>query len=1031
MPAIGHRAENDAPPAAQQVADAAAGPAVFERLEYGKLCLSTAGRIVPGSEAYPLVRSPGFPKDLEPLCHPATIGFGDELPAGCPEGWLVRVAGGHGAIQLLACRLRRRPEDGERGEHRSFWRGRFLGAAGPLDPWTCFQALRAEPLPALTVEDTRVTWPSVRVERRGMPGADPRLQSFLPEAVVHVVSAVPIGLAPAISPEQLFHWAAALWALIPASLQAVFTAGWGVNPRHAPAINLSFTRGYPPGVAVFDLLEGRWQPPTERERHGGGSQAVRATPWHDSLLTPGRMYLREAFAWRADGRPDLDDGAQLAYLADLAPDSIAAPAGTREAGKPRLLDLRSPWMADRFVRPGVASLDHARLEVLARWLQAPDSPAPEGVCQAATDYFTAGARRQALALSVAAMAAGNPQGERVIWQSLLGDPGSFELLDPTASPAFETRLLLLDALALGNAADALRILATAPPAALEEPLTEEPARRLEECLDGSLEGNGLLPGHAEVLRQPSAPAPYRLWAERRAPELALALAALPGASAVALRSLARQTEDPCARWIADWRQGLPPRQGDLAASAGLATELRSGLARCLLADWQDLSAGRVAERREALLPWLELGRCLDPGTAADPEWRISFEGPGLRLSPDERRELVVAIENGRAPVSLRPRIAAVVLCGWFFYGQDFSISIPGWADIVSNWPPEVRSALAADCRKLGSGTISEEVSAAVEALRLRSDQLEKIIDRHRRTSSAEVMQQIAPLLWEWCGRTDPESDLPPLAADLCREMARGNLPDGEASTDSATLAAFLARQTGFSKTHPDHLARLWVLAERAWQILMLLESAPAVDLLPSLLQLEALVPHRQQLARHLAMKGRDGRRQKRFEIATVDFHSLPYSAKAGKWRDEYGGSILWAAFSSVPFEKQGDLGLALDGYAGSGPAHGRDRIRLAQAYLNHFHREPELRAAVRRVAQGVVARMARECGLRQAEIQRLVRDELAGSGAHRTAAWPEGGAEARAVVRADKGFRIASWFRYFLKEIQDQGGGDVLLAEIG
>jgi len=1028
--AIEPPAERAAAPAPR--APAAGVPAAFERLEYGKLCLSTAGRTGKGGEALPLTRSPDFPGELEDLCHPATIGFGDDLPAGCPEGWLLRAARGPAGLRPLACRLRRRPEDGEQGVQRSFWLGRFLCAAAPVDPWTCFQALRAAPLPALTVEDTRAAWPAIVVENRALPGADPRLRQFLPGAVVHTISAVPIGIAPAITPEQLFHWAAALWALLPATLQAAFAAGWGVASGQAPALNLSFTRGYPASVAVYDLRQERWHPPAERESDDGGRQPGPATPWRDSLLVPGRMYLREAFAWQEDGTPDLETGPRLAFLADLAPEAIAGQAGMGTAAKPGLLDLRSPSLAAGFVRTGIAALDHARLAVLARWLQAPGGPEPEGLCQAAPDYFTAGGKRQALALGLAAMAAGSPRGEAVLWQSLVRDPESLEFVDRTTAPPLAARLRLLHALAVRDAGGVLHALAAAPPGALDGPLAEEPGRRLADCLDSALaEGGLLLPRLAEVLRQPAIPATCRVWAESRAPEPAFALAALPGASPAALRALAGQTGDPCARWIADWREGARPRDGDLAAIAALAPERRSRLARQLLADWQDRSAGRLGERREAQLHWLEIAGGVDLSAAADPEWRVAWEGPELKLAPGERRTLVTAIEQGDVPASLRPRVAAVVLRRWHFYHQDCSSAVQGWADIIASWPAEVRLALGLDHGAPSPGAVDAEVSAAVKAFQLRSIDLEKILGQHQR-AGAEVMQRIGPLLWEWCGRTDPEPDRPPLAPDICREMARTELPGGKASAESAELAALLARRTGFFTRHPGHLARLWELAAQAWQILLLLASAPAADLRPTLRQLEALVPHRRRLAQHLAMKGLEGRRPRHFAVATFDFHSQPFSGRPPSWQERYGGdSILWAAFSGVPFPKQGNLRPAIEAYAGSGPAHARDRLRLAQTYLDQFHRTEQRQQAVRRIARGVVAPLAQECGLAPAEVRQLLHDELAGSGLHRPPAWDDGGAEERAVVRAAKGFRMASWFRDFLRRIQDQGGGDVLLHEIG
>ena len=388
------------------------------------------------------------------------------------------------------------------------------------------------------------------------------------------------------------------------------------------------------------------------------------------------------------------------------------------------------------------------------------------------------------------------------------------------------------------------------------------------------------------------------------------------------------------------------------------------------------------------------------------------------------------IENGHVPVSLRPRVGAVVLHHWYFFHRDFSSSVQGWADIVAAWPADVRLALVDGCRDGDSGRVDEEVSAAAKVFQLRSDHLERILDRHRRAGSKAPLQRLAPLLWEWCGRTEPEPERSPLAPDLCREMARPRLPDRQPSTESAELAAFLARQAGFFSAYPDSLAQLWEPAANAWQILLLLASAPGADLVPNLRHLVALVPERQRLAQHLAQQKQEGCRHRRFAVATLDFQSRKYAEKPGLWRNEYAGSILWAAFSGVPFAKQGNLGLALDAYAGSGHAHARGRIKLAQTYLGSY-RDAERREAFRRISHGVVIRMAKECGLRQFEIQRLVHDELTGSGTRRTPDSPAAGTAPVAVARAGKGFQTAWWFRAYLHELQDLGGGDVLLDEIG
>jgi hypothetical protein len=733
------------------------------------------------------------------------------------------------------------------------------------------------------------------------------------------------------------------------------------------------------------------------------------------------------FAWGADGQPVLAaPPPEVEFLAGLD-------LGMDGPGPPCVVDLRSAWAADRFTRPGFAALDHARLAVLRSWLEDPAVPAPEGLCIASSHYFTAGARARVLELALRGLDSGSPRAGVALWASLREDPGARSRLEDAAGgmpEAVRPRVVLLCALAARDLAGILAALAQVAASGAALTLPEEAGERLAACLADGLDREAVVRRHAEILGHPAVPEPYLEWARREVRRLTFALAAFPG-PAEPLRALARHTGAPYAAWISAWRRGDPPLAADAAALEGAAPELRRDLARCLHADWREAAAGAGAKQRQALLPWLRLLPASACGCEEDPLLRLDREGSEAALSAAELRQLTAAIGDGRIPAELQPLVAAAVLRCWArcCAMEGFKLSQPGWRQLIAHWPAAVRLALVNDGSALTAeeGETAPEIRTAAENLALPSALLEELIDK-RRQASPQALSRVVPLLWRWCSNAVPGSR--PLAPDLCRQLARGVLPEFRVDPAAAERAAFLLRQGAFFERHPDYLLGLWRAARRGWQLLLLLGGAPRADLEPSAEQLEALIPLREDLARHLALPDLHPKRRSRFEIATHDFHAGVYAARGGQWRREYQATALWAAFARVPFKLQGDLGRALAAYAGGEPrSNQRRRIELAKTYLGNSWEMGRAETA-RRIAWGVILPLARECGFERRQLLTVMETVYAQPRRRTGTAYPalrESVEQVQALALVAQHPCIAQWFRYFLLDVRQFTDGDRVL----
>jgi hypothetical protein len=993
------------------------GQVSFERLEYGKLCKSHDGPIEPRVESYPLATSPGFSSLVEPFCRPWLVGVGADLVPGAHHGTVLRCVRLQGLPVPLFCRLRQRPEGGEGAEGRRFWLGRYV-YAGSIDPLTGFNALEARPLRGITVQEARARqWAPISVPRSPRPDA-PDLPGFLPTALEHVLSGIPVGVSAAPDEETFFRWAAALWYLLPPPLRPVFSVGWAVTPAQAQDLCFSWSPERAPTVALVDVDRGTWTAPDRVEQHTGPSGEVRARAFQDELLVPGRMFLRESFDWTA-GHPQLAGlSPRLDHLRGF--DYVIRGAETETSW---VVDARAPWTWDRFRRPGMRSLDHARFQLVEHWLQDGVARDPAALCLSTKEFFFPDSRRRLLELGLGALEtpAQRPRADQIVWRSLAEDPASHPLLDEIPLPEREaSRVRLLQALALGDLRQILDALANARELGGADDLPPVALERLQDALTQSLDDPALLDSHRHLLGTAQMAEPYRGWAMTAAIRLAVLLAtARESGNSAALERLRKLASHPVLSTLRRLQKSEPPTTDDVQALGSLDSGAAALLGRRLLALWKhrDLDTRKV---RETLCPWLQ---ALGPPSTGDPLISLLARSPGARLTPEQRDTLAEEIRSDHVPPALQPRVAAVVLHEWVHfrsYHQADGQRSAGWNTVLRQWAVPAVHALTDAVPGTGARPeVDPEVDEALARLSLPSSFLDRRIALHlQRRKDFRLFGEVARLLWDLCERAVQHPG-EVCAADLCRGLIRGELPKGDPTPPEEAKLDTAVRLASPHLTSLPH--GLWERSTQGWQIRFVLEAAPRAGLQPTTEQLVALLPFRPWLRRHLDQDGIHPDRERTFSVASYSFHQMPYDPK--QWRPAYEQSPLWAAFRGVPLSRQGDLRKALETY-GVGDSHFvQSLVRNATTYFQEIdfpYLEPEQqRDVLERLARAVIAPLMRDGGLSSSDASPLI---AAGNQNPRQRGEVQFHEDAyNALDAADGGIVVATWFKPLLIRIWHRG----------
>jgi hypothetical protein len=926
------------------------GVAVFERLEYGKLCTSPDGPIEPGVESYPLVVSAGFPKLVKDSCRPWILGVGPELAPDAPHGTVLRCLRIEGTPIQVFCRLRQRPEGGEGQPGRRFWRGLYLCCSfSNPDPLTGFMVLEKEnPLRGITIKESKRALAPIEVPLQPRPESDALLDTFLPQALELVLSGIPVGVAGGVDELTFFRQATALWSLLPPPLRSLFSAGWSIPSSEAASLNLSATLQFPPSVAVFDAPRRQWRLPARVDQVQTNGE-LRSRPFDEDQLVPGRMFLREAFEW-SNGRPCLHQ-LHLDHLKELD-------YGIAEGGPAGVLDARSGWARERFQRPGLRSLDYARTSELTRWLDGNWQGDPATLCSSTAEYFFLDARRGVMRLGLDAIhdPEKRARGEEVVWRSLVRDPSSHELLEERASAfpeSVQVRAYLLRALASGSWQDVQLALDAAVEQGIALKLPAAADERLDASLLSSLESVEGLGWHCRRLSGGEIPEPYRAWAQKNACRLAVTFATCEGSDFTdALLNLRKLVGIPVVETLHRLQLREPPRDTDIQNLRGLERDNLERLASRLLILWRRIDEETVP-RREKFLFWIERFGSLGED---DPLIACIFAAPD---SPRWTGPLLLDLEKEiyaeRVPNSLHSRVAAVALMHWERFSSDYthrtsqSGGSAGWLSILACWPAEARIALT-DMKPIKQMDQPEpEVLDALKKLQLSDEFLERRLAKQVERGSP-VKLEVSWLLWKLCQQRSSRSG-PISAVWLCCGIAKGALPECGATPpheETLKLVQHFVRPLNLQPSTRE----LWSKAKHAWQILLLLKLFPSVNLSPSQAQLAELIPEREELGKHLKTKNIHPNRKDLFRVASANFHTLSYPADG--WKNTYRDSALWGAFRGVPIPLQGDFETVLKSYGKSSQSW----VDLSLDYLSR-QEQPGIEEAVRRVARTVFVPLVR------------------------------------------------------------------------
>lgn len=910
-------------------------PARLERLEFGKFCVSPEGPVERSrdnirTEYSQLGWSVGFPGELISFCDPLRMGISeDDSDTALTDnlhGTVLRpVVIGMGAkLHRVFYRMRMRGEEGEDRGGRRYTVARYLVAeSDDVDPLMLLSAMDSAPLQGITRKQT-ITPLNLRSAKLE---ASPLTEAFLREALIYVLSGIPLSITEYISESDFFSCVTALWRSLPPPLRPHLSAGWNVGASYSGKLAVTYAGHRAAETALFSPSGLAWSRPACVTTWDRNYRAVKSE-FFEERLEPGRLYAQYVYG---DEAPSLSvRPASLDRISNL----ISALPSLK---LPELPDWCSALTIRAFRYPGLKTKDRLAISLLEQWLRNGKGEDEPLLCLDARQLTYQSTQRSALNLMIEALsypATRRRRGDRALWLSLVGNhPDLFTTIIRGASGEGASRARLMEALTRRECAETLRSLALAAQSGEADNLPNEVVSSLAACLDDSirLADKNNLHFHEHLLKSP--PTAYRRWAESHALNLIGALAALPGAfgeetylGIVEIKPLAQT------RVFYEMIEGQEPLSTSRQALSELSNQERAIFLGQLSQDWgrySDICTVRrephnesVAERRENLLRWVE---AFGPEGGQHPLLLRADPHPLLRLalggalSERDVSLLINEIEQGYIPKSLLHRVSAFVLEHWGLIGRRVRNVTGQWRRLISLWPDRYAHALLGERGIPDKEAVSPFIRHAAGQIRLSFEQLSELMQERRLHTT---FNGDAPLLWEWAMRLTPRPGMRPTAIDLCQYISGDALPNlaPENLRDEIRIFTRLAHESGMADRLVARSQNLWSIATQPWHLLLLLSLYPQVDFRPTVAQLGWLVPYRDFLIAHLTDERVHPLRREIFYLATVPFHSLSFRQNDDIWRNDFAThSIVWAAFAGVPaiMLPKDALRYAVRGYSGA------------------------------------------------------------------------------------------------------------------
>lgn len=956
-----------------------AAPIRLERLEYGKFCETTAGRIENKAEHRLLGWSANFPPELIGLCSPSDIGIGadafcfeDLSPAAPRHGTVLRPVVVGACVVPLLYRVRTRPEDGEEGQGRRYTAARYLvDPSRQASPFTLLGAMNDPPLSGVTRADVTPSLSPLAAHTAAEPELDEEARRFLRGGVEYVMSGIPVSVAELVEETVFFRWVTALWHALPPPLRPYLSAGWGVGWQLSGKLMVTFaTRRADTGAGFNSKQGGTWTPPSTIVVWEGGARKKSSFDKHRKRLQPGQTYGRRVLG------SSPERGLSVGALRPTAGDSYLADALAKV--KRTAPDMLDPALVRALRLPGLRLRAARRLREVLDWVNeggAVDEAAmPDSKGLVYEDYFLRAFNHSADALNQDGLRA---RADEVIWGCLRdGERVPYELALAGSEAPWVARARFLATLRGGDVTNILRALSLAAKAGQAEDLRPEPAEALRRALDSaaSFYGADSLNAHAQlILSRVQPPAAYRGWLKSRAGtrsnafKLALSFlkrgpdgrSLMPGAAAIC-EHLAFDTKLKAVESLRNWAKGFPPLDTDKEALDTLDAADRKEFAALLAAEW-DVPSQDIRALRETLLAWLRLA---GPVETDSPLLRLEFNLPPSESAPDS---VAAEVEAESVPDGLLERVAGFTLQYWYALGErvEKSESVENkwgpWERVLDMCHDDLREALMLSPRRKGASAARLDAEQCVELVRMSRGQLLTLIARWCTKDYRGRLRRVAWMFWRWAEKAGPSRGARANVVDLCVQLSGPFISSLlEPEQRDLEAAVLLARMAGAHKFLAENAPRLWTGARAGWELKFLLAVFAEVNLEPSVEQLVGLLPHRDWLKRHLEKKkDLPPRRKELFHLATLPFHKVVYPRSNDvSWDPERcGDSVLWAAFKSVPFDQQGSLREALKKY-GADPA---ERSELCLRYLRTYRRRKEdYLEAVRRVLKSHLLPLLRD-----------------------------------------------------------------------
>lgn len=933
-----------------------AGPqdVVLHRLEFGKFCEAPNGPVEKEggiAEHRVLGKSQDFPQSLSGYCNPSSIRVvnseGESTPPSCSHATLLVPCITGDETQQIFCRIRQRAEDAEGGVERKYNIARYLVPGDShVTPLLLFESMETIPLQGLSRPQVEHLSPLRGVAREFVPNKV--VHAFAKEALMYVVSGIPISFADVASEREFFECVTAVWLLLPPNLRPLLSAGWGVGGSVLGRMTIAYADARDPTVAVFSAADQSWKQPA-KVRVTGSNGTPALVDYY-----PERRSLGEDF-WELFYSADGESGNQVVTFETTQAQQLDWITELPVMKLEGVVDWNN-HLTRAFRTPGLKAHDLRLLDRLRRWLHGESIDAP---VKLNADQFTYQKTRTEAFVEILE-AVGNPsdreRGEIALWETLaeVPSPTLSNLLSENERPgSFIARLI--NAIRREDEYTTLEYLLDTSRVDQVNNLIPPVEAGLRIVLDRSVQTGGaeILSLHSNLLTLEEMPGTYRTWViEHRLDLLNLSAHAIGHIHEDVAARLFELSRDDAIPALLNLDKNLPPSEKDTVTVKRLSASDRENFIWFLDRRWMQVD-GEVAARRENLYPWL---RILQPANSGKVLWALALDEP-VNLNA-QCAEIAYEVKHHRVPVSLHERVAVTALELWPRFSPHVRSEQEAWQEIISLFPDQLEKLLFCRIVSLPKRKVSREIKEAAQKCRPDPPEVNQLIEFWMKF---ERFANFGNVLWEWAISDSATSGVSGLISRITR--FQDLQMETEPSLTDINEVVELARAARQEQFFIENENRLWKPTLLGWRALLMLRLMPKADITPTVEQLNSLIPCRNLLDNHLKERVSAARRE-RFRLATMNFHQLEFEKDQHLWRDEYAKCNLWAAFRRVPLRKQtrDSLRTALRSFT-----DGLDDSRLIDAharmcmeYLNSYTTSADYESALRKVLmEGLVPLLSR------------------------------------------------------------------------